>query len=413
MTPGRKLMLLVERMSGIVLPDRELQRLTDWAGKRAAICSFKDTSAYVSALRQNPDSDEWRVLLSRVTVKESSLFRAPQQFRCLSEDIIPELLDSGRRSIRIWSAGCARGEEPATLAVVLDECLGGTNVRWSVVGTDVDAEALEAARRARFSRRAVRRVPAEFLERHFTTRAGSYELNSEVRRHIEYGSINLVREPLEVPSQPFDVIFLRNVLIYFRKESQARVVRNVQQLLAQNGFLLVGPSESLMHVAPGLKAEERNGVFVYRRRDGGESPLDVVINRPIREPDGSDTAQKPLPEETIRLQSDGGTRDWVAFAVAGRQAEITGDLRTALRSYRASLYLQPDSYQVRYRLGLCLAAVGWSERAKAEFGRVLEILSLGSGKTLEFFSGPDFPGRAQIEAECRNATQNHNYSSVN
>ncbi|RLE35888.1 MAG: hypothetical protein DRJ61_02090 [Acidobacteria bacterium] len=406
MTPGRKLMLLVERMSGIVLPDRELQRLTDWAGKRAAICSFKDTSAYVDALRRNPDSDEWRVLLSRVTVKESSLFRAPQQFKCLSENIIPELVDSGRRSLRIWSAGCARGEEPATLAVVLNECLGGTNVRWSVVGTDVDAEALEAARRARFSRRAVRRVPAESLDRHFTTHAGSYELNSEIRRHIEYGLINLVREPLEVPGQPFDVILLRNVLIYFRKESQARVVRSIEQLLAPDGFLLVGPSESLMHVAPGMKAEERNGVFVYRRRHEEESPPEVVANRKSREPQGSATAPKPLPAETTRFESDGGAKDWVAFAVAGRQAEIEEDLRLALRYYRASLYLQPDSYQVCYRLGLCLEGVGWSGRAEAEFRAVLEILRLGSGKTLAIFQGPEFPTRNEIEAACREATQN-------
>ncbi|MEN8165652.1 MAG: CheR family methyltransferase, partial [Acidobacteriota bacterium] len=184
MTPGRKLMLLVERMSGIVLPDRELQRLTDWAGNRAAIRGFKDTNAYVDALRRDPESEEWRTLLSRVTVKESSLFRAPQQFRCLRENIVPELVASGRKTLRVWSAGCARGEEPATLAVVLAECLAGIDVRWSVVGTDVDADALEAARRARFPSRSVRRVPAEYLQRYFKVRLGVHELKGEIQSHI-------------------------------------------------------------------------------------------------------------------------------------------------------------------------------------------------------------------------------------
>ncbi len=405
MTPGRKLMLLVERMSGIVLPDRELQRLTDWAGNRAAIRGFKDTNAYVDALRRYPESDEWRVLLSRVTVKESSLFRAPQQFRCLSESIVPELVASGRTTLRVWSAGCARGEEPATLAVVLDECLGGTKVRWSVVGTDVDADALEAARRARFSPRSVRRVPAEYLERHFTMRSGAFELKANTRSHIRYASLNLIREPLEVSGQPFDIIFLRNVLIYFRRESQARVVRSIQKILAPGGFLLVGPSESLMHVAPGMKAEERNGVFVYRRRDGGEVTPTVSVNGRSGVFGGSDAAPEALPREPNRPESEGGAKDSESFAVEGHRAEMRDDLRLALRCYRASLYLQPDYYQVRYRLGQCLEAVGWSGRAEAEFRTVLEILRLGSGKTLEILNRPDFPTRNEIEAECRKATR--------
>lgn len=403
MTPGRKLMLLVERISGIVLPEVELQRLTAWAERRAAICSFKDTNAYVDALRRNPESDEWRVLLSRVTVKESSLFRAPQQFRCLSESIIPELVASGRKTLRVWSAGCARGEEPATLAVVLEECLGGTDVRWSVVGTDVDSDALEAARRACFSPRSVRRVPAEYLERHFIPRSGAHELRADTRSHIRFASLNLIQEPLEVPGQPFDIIFLRNVLIYFRRESQARVVNRVREMLTPGGFLFVGPSESLIHVASGMKAEERNGVFVYRRRDQAESQPEVVVNRKSTKPARADIAPKALPSDPAMIESEGNVKDWKAFAVAGRQAEMKGDLRLALRCYRASLYLQPDSYQIRYRLGLCLEDVGWSGRAKAEFGTVLEIL--GSGKTLEIFNGPEFPTRSQIEAVCRNATR--------
>ncbi len=406
MTPGRKLMLLVERISGIVLPDRELQRLTNWALDRATVRGFRDLNAYVDALRRDPDSDEWRILLSRVTVKESSLFRAPQQFTCLSESIIPELVDSGRRSIRVWSAGCARGEEPTTLAVVLANCLAGTDVQWSVLGTDVDADALEGARQARFSRRAIRRVPPEHLDRDFTVRGGIYELNSEIRCHIEYGSINLVREPLEVPGQPFDVILLRNVLIYFRRESQARVVRSIEQLLAPDGFLLIGPSESLMHLTPVLQAEERHGVFVYRRRDGLEERAAVVSSDDGPSEIGElDQTPDLLSQTTTPDEPESVTADPETLALEGHRAELEDDLRTALRCYRASLYLQPDLYQVRYRLGHCLDAVGWTGRAGAEFRAVLEILDRGSGETLEIFNGPEFPDSDVIEAECREATQ--------
>lgn len=407
MTPGRKLMLLIERMSGIVLPDRELQRLTDWAGSRAALRGFKDTNAYVDALRQDPENDEWRVLLSRVTVKESSLFRAPQQFRCLRESLIPELIATGRKSIQVWSAGCARGEEPATVAVVLAECLAGTDVQWSVLGTDVDADALESARRGRFSQRSVRRVPAEHLERYFEVRSGAYELKAEIRSHIRYASLNVVREPLEVPGQPFDIIFLRNLLIYFGRESQARVVKGIQEILAPDGFLLVGPSESLMNLAPDLRAEERKGVFVYIRREVWEErSVAVTIDGKSPESGESDACPKAPPRPTVSHQPKGPE----SLAIEGRRAEVRGGLRTALRCYRASLYLQPDLYQVRYRLGHCLEAVGWPGRAGAEFRAVLEILRRGSEKSLEIFDGPGFPGRNEIEAACL-ARTSHQYSS--
>ncbi len=406
MTPGRKLMVLVERISGIVLPDRELQRLTNWALDRAEIKGFADLNSYVEALRRHPDSDEWRVLLSRVTVKESSLFRAPQQFACLGESIVPELVDSGRKSLRVWSAGCARGEEPATIGVILADCLAGRDIRWSVLGTDVDEDALEAARKARFSPRAVRRVPSKYLGRYFSDRVGLFELTGNIRSHIEFESLNLIREPLDVPGPPFDVIFLRNVLIYFRRESQVRVVRNIQKLLAPDGFLLIGPSESLMHLTPVLQAEERQGVFVYRRHDRSE-PHDSSSSEPDL-PGKREECIEALtfrPQEQPKNELKRGATDPETLAIEGHRAESSGDFRNALRCYRGSLYLRPDLYQVRYRLGICLQRVGWFGRARAEFQAVIELLGGDSGRTLEFFGGPGFPTRTEIESACRIAAQ--------
>lgn len=397
MTPGRKLMLLVERVSGIVLPDRELQRLTDWAERRAALKKFRDVNAYVEDLRRNRDSGEWRVVLSRVTVKESSLFRGTQQFTSLRESIIPELIETGQKTIRVWSAGCARGEEPATLAVVVKESLAGSTIQWSVLGTDVDDEALEMARRARFSRRAVRRVPKDSLERYFNARAGGFDLKANVLSHLQFDSINLIQDPLEVPGGPFDVIFLRNVLIYFNRERQIRVVENVQKNLAPGGFLMVGPSESLMGLAPNLQVEEREGVFVYRkcRNSATRDSLNQLLRHTPPGP------ESPEIETTQTNETANQAMDPRLFAIEGYQAETRGDLRTALRCYRASLYLQPNLYQIRYRLGCCLEKVGWSRRARAEFRAVLEFLEGGQRMTIEGLDGPDFPSGAEIVADCQ------------
>src|SRR4029078_12682475 len=127
---------------------------------------------------------------------------------------------AGSRHLRIWSAACARGEEPATLAMLLAEepSLSGWN--WTIVATDLDEEALAGARLGLYGERAVAQVPPPLLERWFSRRGKLYELDAGLRSRIDYRRLNLAQAPYALPLDSFDLVLLRNVLIYFRRPLQ-------------------------------------------------------------------------------------------------------------------------------------------------------------------------------------------------
>ncbi|MCD4750942.1 MAG: methyltransferase domain-containing protein [Thermoanaerobaculales bacterium] len=436
MSQGQRLAVLLERVSGIVFPEREIPRLTMLGEERARINGFADLTSYVQALYRDSESAEWRELLSLVTVKESSLFRGARQFEVLVQNIIPKLLARGRRTIRIWSAGCARGEEPATLAVVLSECDKLRPGGWEVLGTDVDESALDVARRAIFSKRSVRKVPQPLLDRYFVPSGEQFELAQGLRANIRYRFLNLVSTPyvdLE-PGPLFDVIFLRNVLIYFREKSQVRVLAEMAQMLAPDGALFVGPSESLWQISPQFLTEDHHGCFVHRvrmpsipqpsgipsaefatphpsglsRREavgtqaiGQDIELDVFKRSPrdlalqaVKRADFDGAA------EILALDS-GGEEDPIIYALKGVLAERDGRHEDALRAFRAASYLDSRLFQVRFMMASCLEGSGWVKRAQAEYRAIFSLLKSGLESELPSAELLALPTRLEVEEYCR------------
>lgn len=282
---------LVEAVSGIVFPHGQLGFLRDLMAKRAAQAGFPDLGSYLAQLERGLLEDEWRHLLPAITVKESFLFRVPEQFRALRERILPQLVAARRGApLRLWSAGCAHGEEPATLAVVLAEA-GLPPSAWSIVATDVDERALQVAQAGAFSQRAVGQVPPELLARHFLHRGDRWILDPELMARVELRRVNLVREPFPDLGGPFDVILLRNVLIYFRPESQRRVVAAVADNLAADGCLFLGHSESLWQLTDRLGAVDLGGCFAYRHQE--PAPAQGVPARAAEGPERRSSAAAP------------------------------------------------------------------------------------------------------------------------
>lgn len=444
---------LIETASGNVVPPGHFPFLAETAAQRAAATGCADLAAYVRALEAGRLPGEWAALLPHVTVKESYCFRTPQQFSRLGEVVLPRLAaHSGQgRGLRVWSAGCARGEEPATLAIVLAETPALVNRDWLVVGTDVDEHALAAARSGLFSERAVAQVPQVLLERHFSRREAGFELAPALRRRIEYHVVNLVAEPLRVPHQPFDVVFLRNVLIYFRAESQRRVVAAVTRVLAPEGVLFVGPSETLWQLSDELEPEDLGECFCYRRRDPLTARGPHPAARALRETRGADRlptsgAPRPAREHPPRNRARrgpvvlaspaerpaAGTRERVEEAarrLAANQVEAAGEaLAEALRadpadaaahtlegllhdlagrpdraiaSYRAALYLAPESFQARLLLADALRHSGNLQRAEAEYRQVVASLAEGRGRELDALAALPLPDRATAAERSR------------
>lgn len=429
--PIQEIARLIETASGFVIGGQSKDVLESFVRERVARGGFAGLERYVDYLRRHPESEEWRHLLSRITIKESYLFRAYAQFEALANTILREI--AGRQAgpyLRVWCAGCARGEEAATLAVVLaDHPIVGT-WRWSVLATDVDDSALAEAKKGVYGQRAVARVPSATLERHFVLRGPRYELKPELRRRIEYRRLNLIEQPLDHSGEAFDVIFLRNVLIYFRPEIQRRVVGSVEEALKPDGTVFLGPSESLIHLGTRLQARDLGDCFCYRLPPvvAADEDANRVVNPaagpsldhvPMPRPHSNDV--DAVPSFDLRLEGmiealeEGQTQRAVTGLEALRHefpesAVIRGlegvaferqaDPERAAHAYRAALYLAPEMDEVRFLLASVLEELGRSRAAAREYRTALTGLGPASGLMTSILKRLGFPDNNQMSQIC-------------
>jgi chemotaxis protein methyltransferase CheR len=259
---------LIRDVTGNLVPETRFDFLAEVAERRAHAAGVPTRAEYVRALAAGELQREWESLIPLITIKESYFFRAPQQFEAVERQLLPRLLRSraGSRRLRAWSAACARGEEPATLAMVLAEQPQLAGWEWSILATDLDEEALAGARRGLYGERAVAQVPPALLARYFSRRGKLFELAPELRARIDYRALNLAQPPFELPEPEYDLILLRNVLIYFGRPLQSWVMAHVTPLLARKGVLLLGASETLWQIQDELEAVDLGTCYCYRHR---------------------------------------------------------------------------------------------------------------------------------------------------
>ncbi|MDD5563295.1 MAG: hypothetical protein PHQ91_06245 [Thermoanaerobaculaceae bacterium] len=391
-----ELAALIEETSGNVIPPGHFPFLAETAKRRAAGLRLAGVSAYVRALARGELPGEWSRLLPHVTVKESFLFRHPQQFAALATTILPRLAAARieRRALSVWSAGCANGEEPATLAITLAECRELAGWDWRILATDVDEEALAAAAAGVFGERAVAGVPAELRARHLLRRGESYELSPALAGRIEYRALNLVREPLAPSPAVFDLIFFRNVLIYFRPEVQRRVAAAVASALAADGYLFLGPAETLWQTARALDAIDLGDCFCYRHAAGRPARESRPPAQPRR---GVAAAIPAVGVGRAGAATGAGTRPPAAGAppVQARPRPAAAGLRTTVHTPRSA---GPEALGTRERLALAarhLVADRLDEAAELIDQALLADPADASVHALEGFMH-DVSGRSQM-----------------
>ncbi len=429
---------MIEEASGFVVSERSYGQLTAIAGEQIASLKLADIDEYLDLLAVRADSPEWRHLLARITVKESYMFRGRAQIDALTTVILDELaaIRSDRR-LRVWCAGCARGEEAVTLAIVIASHRGVGAWDWSILATDVDDQALDEARLGRYGERAVEAVPAEILAARFIRRGDRYEIDPGLLRRIDYRRLNLVDREAVVAEGPFDLIFLRNVLIYFRPEIQRRVVATVEQALAPAGVLFLGPSESLLPLEASLLARDLGSCFCYQwppstadrptatgaapnvqseHRPAGHPPRDVTM--PASVPDGA-AERSTFEERMARILGAVNAGDIAsagrlalalrhefpekpaAHALVGLAASRASDHGAAVLAYRAALYLDPAAPEIRFLLAVALEADGRGDRAIREYRSVLASLGAAPAASSPLFKKLGVPGRDRLLAICR------------
>jgi len=254
---------LVEERTGLHYDLSELELLAERVSGRATDRGFESLLDYYYFLRYDAAADaEFALLADALVVNETYFFRELTSLKVLVGEIVPRLLAQGIKP-RIWCAACSTGEEPLTLAMLLDEV--GLLNQVTLVASDISARALSHAQTGVYRRRSLRALPPGVVGRWLHGDEDSMRVAPQIAHAISWHRINLVddREP---PLGSFDVIICRNVLIYFRDQTIEKVVDRLWQQLRPDGRLLVGASESLLRFNVAFSCEEQQGAFFYRKQ---------------------------------------------------------------------------------------------------------------------------------------------------
>jgi chemotaxis protein methyltransferase CheR len=236
---------LVYRLTGIHLPPDKQELVKARLTKRLRALRLKSFDAYMEYLKPDNSEGELVAMVEAMTTNKTSFFREPQHFDYLCRQIVPRLKN---RRIRVWSAGCSSGEEPYSAAILLNEAIQDLGL-WdiSILATDLSSRMLVHARKGIYDTNRLQDVPPLQISKYFTCIETNplrrYQVIEPLRRQVHFARLNLMREwPMR---GPFDVIFCRNVMIYFDKATQEQLVNRFWNLLKPGGHLFVGHSESL------------------------------------------------------------------------------------------------------------------------------------------------------------------------
>jgi chemotaxis protein methyltransferase CheR len=229
---------------------------------------FASLSELLHQLRASPFNGLHRKVVNAMTNNETWFFRDVLPFQALRAKIVPELIAarSAERTLRIWSAASSAGQEPYSIAMSLQENFPELR-QWKVqiLGTDISSSILEKAQRGRYSQLEINRgLPAALLSRYFTRQGIEWEITRDIRDRIEFRAMNLSEPWPKLPSM--DIIFLRNVMIYFDVEMKKNILARVRQVLRPDGYMFMGGAETTLNLDDRFERVQYENTAYYRPR---------------------------------------------------------------------------------------------------------------------------------------------------
>jgi len=255
-TTFNKFKEIVYEKSGISLDEGKEPLVSARVGKRMRILGIQDPKAYVRYLGEDKGGDETVNFIDAISTNVTSFFRESSHFDFLNK-VVSEWLAQGQRRFRFWSAASSTGEEPYTLAVTLLEATKGFQVDMKILATDISTKVLEKCRTGNYEKEKLATVSLVIREKYFDQKHDGktcfFTAKSILKDLVVFNRLNLMNQTFPMKG-PFDVIFCRNVMIYFDQMTRKNLVKKMSFLLKPGGYLMVGHSESLTGISDGFKA---------------------------------------------------------------------------------------------------------------------------------------------------------------
>ncbi len=268
---------LLYQRSGLVITQEKAYLLESRLNPVARKWDLDGFDALIAALRSNKEERLLVDVTEAMTTNESFFFRDNRPFDQFKEIVLPHLLEAraARKQIRVWSAACSSGQEPYTLAMILREDaakLAGWKVE--IVATDLSTEILQKAKEGLYSQFEVQRgLPITLLMKHFTQEGEKWRISEEIRSMVSYRPFNLLDSPTALGT--FDVVFCRNVLIYFDQATKGQVLSRIAQIMPADGYLYLGGAETVLGISDSFEVVPgQRGIY---RLTNGNANLDRKV----------------------------------------------------------------------------------------------------------------------------------------
>ena len=400
----------VAKWTGIVI-DRggRLNALEQFVDRRVALLGAASRSDYLDSL-VSPNQPEVARLVNAITVGFTWFFRDPEQIQLVGQ-LLRDELPAGHTA-RIWVAGCATGEDVYTLAMIAH----AAGIRAELVGSDINSDALETAREARYGAWSLSKFPEQHRQHLELVGSACWQPLPVIRQSVRFVQHNLTQEPL-LPEHAasWDLILCRNVLIYFDDSGRFQVIRNLGLALGPQRFLVLGAADVVHHIPPELELIRRGERSLLQRvvakRSRLEAPDPLAAARPARavlppvaEPQAARSvalaahAEPAEPARRLKLEAElefgrgrfqeacvlysllleENTLSPHAHLWLGVSLHMCGDLHPAARALRGALFLEPLLWPASYYLALCLERLERPEEARREYRRVLDTAHIDS-----------------------------------
>jgi chemotaxis protein methyltransferase CheR len=260
---------LIQERTGLFYDDRKRDVLADKLTARALECGFDSFLDYYYFLKYDEKAAaEWGQVMDALAVYETYFWREMDQIHALVDVVVPEYFAARRpQPLRIWSAGCATGEEPLTIAMALYEAGWFVRAPIEIYASDASPSAIQKAQRGVYRERSFRSLPAALRAKYFTRQEDGWRVAPHLRSRVQWATANLLAKDQIAPFASSPVIFCRNVFIYFSPHTIRQVVHHFHERMPSPGYLFVAAAESLLRVTQDFELQEIGGAFVYVKRE--------------------------------------------------------------------------------------------------------------------------------------------------